>query len=512
MERRTRILSCMLLLAAVMVIPLSTTDVAMADQPVTITFWWTEGTIEGALYEELIADFEAQHPNIDVVDVQKGYFDQPAEWEDAVLAGEEPDVMRADVTWITSWAYQGALEPLDDYEWTDRNDFTDESMEKCMWGEKIYGIPQVVDALGMWYNKHVFEAAGVTAKEEGFTWDEFIEAGRKLNAWTPDYPVDAIEFYPFNLQGFTYAFLPIMYGFGAHYFKENWIVLENIDINTPEMIQAMEFLKSILPSGSNAMTPPVDEQGWGNINPYFDQGKVAMMFMGPWGIAGSFSAGAMFVPSAYEALYGGTAPDWVSEDNLGFMRVPTDGKPGHQGIHSGGHAYVVSSGSENKDEAFLLADFLSNPESCYKRAKVNRLVSPRKSTFTSDFDLTDDFVPADDPVLSGFRLNLETGITRPVHPYWIPLDNLFAPELEQFRLLEYATAQQTIDVIETRWKNFFQLNPRIGPPVTTTPVTTVITTAITTVVNELLLVVPVGLGLSVVSVLIAIHRKHTKQK
>ncbi|MHA1984190.1 MAG: sugar ABC transporter substrate-binding protein [Candidatus Hodarchaeales archaeon] len=436
-------------------------------QDTTITFWWTEGTTEGALYTDLIAEFETDNPSIKVTSVQKGYFDQPTEWNNAFLAGDEPDVLRADVTWITTWANDGSLEEINPNDVTDWDDFSDESVEKVQWKDKAYGIPQVVDALGMFYNKHAFSEAGITVPANGFTWTQFKDAGDKLNTWAASAEFDhgnvtSDQFYAFNMQGYSYAFLPIMYGHGATYFANNNLTLDNMNFNTSEWVAALQFLTDILPGGANEMTPPVAEQGWGNIDSYFHQGRVGMIFMGPWATSGYYANGAMFNSTAYEVLYGGTAPSWVNNDNLGFMKVPTGGA-GKQGIHSGGHAYVVSSQSEEKDAAFKLADWLAGKKAAYLRAKTNHLVSPRASTFSDDFDTTDSYDPAADPIVEGFKLNLNTGITRPIHPYWIPVDNLVAPELETFRanIGDFSNITGTLEAIESRVSAYLTVNPVI---------------------------------------------------
>ena len=426
---------------------------------VTITFWWTEGTVEGQLYTQLINEFEAANPNIKVTSTQVGYFDQPNQWQNAYAAGNEPDVMRADVTWITTWAYNGFIQPISSDQITNISDFTPESLEKVAWQSQLYGIPQVVDALGVFYNKHIFSTAGITAPTNGFSFPNFAAAGQTIKTWAASQSTvvgnwTPSQFYPFNLQGFSYAFLPIMYGFNASYFSGNVLSQATMNFNTTQWVNALTYLRSILPGGNQSMTPPVANQGWGTIDSYFMGGRVAMQFQGPWAVAGYLSDGAMFNKSVYSQAFNvplANVPSWVGPDNLGFMKVPYDI---NQGMYSGGHAYVISSHSTHSAEALKLANFLASPEADYLRAKINHLVSPRMSTYTSDYNTSDSYIPASDPITQGFRLNLNTGITRPIHPYWIPVDNIVAPVLEDFRANGTAI-QTTINTIVTRVNAFF---------------------------------------------------------
>jgi arabinogalactan oligomer/maltooligosaccharide transport system substrate-binding protein len=360
--------------------------------------------------------------------------------------------MRADVTWITTWANDGKLVVINETDVTDFNDFT-ESLEKVFWKGDMYGIPQVVDGLGMFYNKHLLSEASVTVPEKGFSFDEFKAAGASLNSWVTDNYVGNLtkaQFAAFNMQGYSYAFLPILFGFGGQYFTDDILAKGNMAFNSTGWTEALTFLKSILPEGSAAMTPAVQDQGWGNIDSFFMNGRVAMIFMGPWATSNYLANAPMFNASAYTTVYGGTAPTWVNADNLGFMKVPYNVIDGttHQGIYSGGHAYVVSTQSEHKAEAVKFADFLAGKKAAYMRSMEHHLVSPRKSTYTSDFDTSDSYVPADDKIVQGFRLNLESGITRPVHPYFIPVDQKVAPILESFRAGNYTVAQTQTELMD----------------------------------------------------------------
>ena len=439
---------------------------ASTQATTNITFWWTEGTVEGSLYKQLISEFEAANPTINVTSVQVGYFDNPNQYNNAFLAGTSPDVMRADVTWITTWANDGKLVVINKTDVTNYNDFTPESLEKVYWQGKMYGIPQVVDALGVFYNKYIFQQAGITVPSNGFTFQQFVQAGQTLKTWVASKTnyianLTSSQFYPFNMQGYSYAFLPIMFGFGAQYFKDNNLTKANMDFNTQAWNNSLTWLKSILPGGNSSMTPPVGQQGWGNIDTYFENGRVGMIFQGPWAVSGYLQDGPMFNATAYQHVYGGTAPNWVGPDNMGFTKVPYNVINGttYQGMYSGGHAYVVSTQSKNVTASLKLANFLASPEADYLRSKYDHLISPRQSTYTSDYNTTDSYVPSQDPIVTGFRLNLNSGITRPIHPYWIPVDNVVAPILESFRAGNYTVAQ-----------TMTQLTTQVGALLDTLPV------------------------------------------
>ena len=45
---------------------------------------------------------------------------------------------------------------------------------------EVYAIPKDFDTIAVWYNKKIFDDAGVEYPKDGWTWDEMIETARKL--------------------------------------------------------------------------------------------------------------------------------------------------------------------------------------------------------------------------------------------------------------------------------------------------------------------------------------------
>ncbi|MCY3413220.1 MAG: extracellular solute-binding protein [Candidatus Heimdallarchaeota archaeon] len=451
-----------------------------AQETIEITFWYTEGSIEGALYETLVANFEAANPNVDVTAQQIGYFDTEASYENALIAGTEPDVLRADVTWITKWANQKVLEPLDDYDW-DQTDFIDTALRLNQWQGKTYGIPQVVDTLGIMYNKQVFSDAGITVPAGGFTFEEFAQVAYQLTNRTSTNQDDWT--YGYTSAHMTYHFLPIFYGHGAKYFDPNNIAKDNIAIDSEETRNAIQYLDDLIgnvwadPAATyKGVTPARDLQTYANLNEYFMNGKVAIIQQGPWELRNILDNGMMFNKEAYEDLTGETPPSWVGPDNLGFMEVPKtviDGET-YQGMHVGGHSYVMSAKveDENKDMTFEFMKYLGSMEATYLRAKTNHLVSPRISFYADgyDFDASDDYLPADDDFIKGFKLNLDNAFERPVHPYFITFDGFFGDEMSK-HLLEDQDIETTITNTLTKWNNYFDQFGEIADQNTAVPTT-----------------------------------------
>lgn len=101
---------------------------------------------------------------------------------DAFAAGKGPDIFMVRNSWRASFEDKTAPAPgtlLTEKEYRDA--FADVVSSDFIGTEnKIYGVPLSADSLALYYNKDIFNAAGISKAPE--TWDEVAEAVRKLTA------------------------------------------------------------------------------------------------------------------------------------------------------------------------------------------------------------------------------------------------------------------------------------------------------------------------------------------
>lgn len=138
-----------------------------------------------AVAKKLDAEFEAKYPKVTLKHVPQPYATYEQTYKAAFAAQEGPDVMAmaGGVSGVLN--YKPGLEPLGDLIPPDMEEnitnwqsvtpgFTED-------GEH-YGIPVVINAYVFYYNKDMFEKAGLPREFEPKTWDELREAGEKLKA------------------------------------------------------------------------------------------------------------------------------------------------------------------------------------------------------------------------------------------------------------------------------------------------------------------------------------------
>ncbi len=165
-----------MLLVLVMVFSVAT--VATAEDKVVLEFaqWWEHELPDGAM-AEVIAAFEAEHPNIEIKLVTNPYVST----HDALIAGAATgtmaDVCGLDGTWVYDMNEMGALLNLDTY-LKNESKFTADDVTLVKVDGNTYMMPVVVFSYHVYANKTLLADNGIT--ELPTTWDEFKDICEKV--------------------------------------------------------------------------------------------------------------------------------------------------------------------------------------------------------------------------------------------------------------------------------------------------------------------------------------------
>jgi len=155
--------------------------VALGFSVTTIRFSFWGSPSELPPYQEIVKAFEEENPDIKVEIINapwSTYFDKIQ----AMMAAEDaPDVMFLHT--IPSWAAKGVLEDLTSY--IEETQFPIEAYNQEListftYKGRVYGFPRDNDTTVLFYNKTLFDEAGVPYPDYSWGWQEFIDAARKL--------------------------------------------------------------------------------------------------------------------------------------------------------------------------------------------------------------------------------------------------------------------------------------------------------------------------------------------
>jgi len=150
-----------------------------------ITFAIFGEPAELSAYESLVAAFEAKYPEIDV---QIQHTPSQGEYRRRLAteftSGSPANVVLLNYRHMAAFAAGGSLEPLtpflDKSAVLKKGDFYPTAINAFYYREQLYCLPQNLSSLVVYYNKDLFDAAGLAYPQAGWTWEDFVAAGRAL--------------------------------------------------------------------------------------------------------------------------------------------------------------------------------------------------------------------------------------------------------------------------------------------------------------------------------------------
>ncbi|MCU0509753.1 MAG: ABC transporter substrate-binding protein [Anaerolineae bacterium] len=314
-----------------------------ADEPVLIPdvsgdieFWhfWASPVRRNAI-RRVIALCQQRLPNIKVTDTVKPFGDIWTANLAAVAAGSGmPDVIVSDRPQLPRDAADGVYMSLQ--EWADRDNVTRAQFYDWAWDQAVsegatYGIPHETDVNVLFYNKNLFEQAGLDPNKPPTTWAELEEYANKLDV-IENGEIRRVGFFPLWNRGTDLW----------QYVNSADMVAPDgtIQINNPKMVETVEWMKKWVDRyGGWEKLQSFRNQYGAPPNDIFMQGGVAMYV----DIFGYNSALQFYRPTV--TLDNGEKPrmDW------GISLLPYNTEPG---TSSGGFSMSIPTGAKNPEAAW----------------------------------------------------------------------------------------------------------------------------------------------------------------
>jgi len=169
---------------ALALIPASAT---LAADKVTITFanWAAaEGTTKPSI-EQVIADFEKSHPDIQIKSEAISFSEIARQLALRVKAGNPPDV--AQLAGNDTFVVTGKLEPLTSYIGADlKVKLKPDALAGLQYQGQLIALPWTLAPAGFWYNKAVMAKAGLDPEKPPRTIEELTVAMAAIKKSQPD--------------------------------------------------------------------------------------------------------------------------------------------------------------------------------------------------------------------------------------------------------------------------------------------------------------------------------------
>lgn len=160
---------------------------ASSDGTIELKYWycWTDKIKENN--EERVKEFNdsvGKDKGIHVTaEYQGSYDDLNAKLKTAFTANEEPDVSVMVINSTQAFADGGMIQKVDDLiDASDVSDFWPGLMDNCKVNGDLYGVPYLRSTPVLYYNKSLFEKAGLDSNTVPATWDDMVRASDALKS------------------------------------------------------------------------------------------------------------------------------------------------------------------------------------------------------------------------------------------------------------------------------------------------------------------------------------------
>ncbi|AEJ62003.1 extracellular solute-binding protein family 1 [Spirochaeta thermophila DSM 6578] len=309
---------------------------AKAEGPVTLRWFlrWDQTRVDNVA-KPVIEEFQQLYPHITVEleNIGSGteYY---AKLQTMVAGGLAPDVFYPATHVAYAYAIKGAIRMLDDFIKRDKIDlsaYNPQILNLYKLNGKVYGLPIDTAALVVFYNKDLFDQAGVPYPKKGWTWDDFLETAKKL---TKDFDGDG-QPDQFGVDQFRNYWPLLVWSHTGHgLFDDIRKPTTFIAGSDPKVVESIQWIADLM-LVHNVM--PTDEQR-ADISDLFAAGKAAMQIVGHWRVNTYLKAGINF----------DCAPLPIGDSGKSVNRAD-------------GSCFVVSSQSKHPEEAWEFVKFLAAP-------------------------------------------------------------------------------------------------------------------------------------------------------
>lgn len=384
---------------------------------------------ELAAYQELAAAFEARHPEIDLELI---HIPSASDYRQRLgvdfAAGDPADVVLINYRRYAPFAAMGVLEPLAPYlrgsDLIGQEDFFGQAVDPFRWRGQLMCIPQNISSLVVYYNKDLFDQAGLDYPSDDWTWDDFLATAQAL---TRDLDDDGrADQYGLGTEASIFRVAPFIWQNGGE------LVVEEAN-GTPVRLaldsraarEAVEWFVAL--QTEHGVMPDALAEAAENSESRFLNGRTAMFLNSRRGV-----------------------PTYRRIDDFDWDVAALPQRLAEAGIlHS--DAYCMAAATEDKDAAWAFIEFANSPEGQAIVARSGRTVPSLTEVAASDAFLD----PAAKPANSAVWLEtVDTLRGVPVMAGWVDVEEFSGDELER-AVFGNVSVDEAIDAMVSRTQPFF---------------------------------------------------------
>ena len=325
-----------------------TASTGSSGEDVKITYALWDSNQEKGI-RTMADEFEKANPGIKIDLQVVGWADYWTMLEAAATGGSLPDTFWMHSNEIYRYASNGMLMDL-----TDKinksneiklSNYPEGLVKIYNQDNKQYAIPKDYDTIGLWYNKTMFDKAGIKYPDETWTWDTLYDAAKKLTTG----------------DGKQYGFLAPLHNQEGYYnfvYQNKGTIITDKKVSgydDPKTIEAMNYYVKFVKDG-------ISPQVFGDAEraETLQNGLCAMGLFGSWNLSGF------------------TANEYMAK-NFNVAVLPS-GKDGTRASIFNGLGNAISAKTKHPEEAWKWVQYLGSKEGQTRQAELGVAISAYNGT------------------------------------------------------------------------------------------------------------------------------------
>ncbi len=307
---------------------------------------------------EIFAEFERQNPDIDIrLELIPGSQEYVRKMLLNFIARSEPEVMLLDASSAAVFVDNGVLKDLTPIIAKDQSFDLDayfpNVVDIARRGDQVYAIPKDFTPMVLYYNRRLFDAAGVGYPKDHWTYEEFLDAAKRLTDRSRGV-------YGFKFANWMPGWITWIWNAGGDVLNAEGTMSSGA-FDSPETQRGVEFLATLMKEG---VSPSLSESAAMGVD-LFTQGQAAMEISGHWALIGYAAA-----PK------GSDGKPLLAMDDVGVAPVPTQLSASQTVMYESG--WAIGKHCKRVDEAWRFVKYMTSEEVQRKYARLGLAVSARR--------------------------------------------------------------------------------------------------------------------------------------
>jgi len=393
--------------------------------PMVMTVWGSQ--LDPEVYQARLDLFFQANPDIPV-ELLYIPSDYSQKVQTMMAGGQSPCIIQVAED-IHGYSGKGQIIPLNDYvqnagiDLAARYGSTGGLVAAYTYQNNFYAMPDRGGALILYYNKDMFNEAGIAYPTKEWTWVEFLDAAQRLTIRNGD----TVDVYGFAAGDWWPWWMSFIYMNGGAILDEAGKPV----FNSPAAVEALQFYNDLVYKYKVALSPEdYANIGQNSPDPLFAQGKVAMSMTGFWAVNGL---------SHVQGLNWDISPLFGNKTNATVLF---------------GSGLAITKDCQTPDQAFKVIDFLTSLEGQMPIITMKQDSPANFEALSSDAFINADWAGSKKINIQALVDSTEIAFPLPLTPKWNEMLTILGDNLAEF-FLNTKDAQSSLDTAQELLEELF---------------------------------------------------------